>query len=172
MNVRASALRVVLPAVAAAVLAACSKPVVAPPKPEPTVVTPTLAAAPRINIDARGRPTPVVLRVYLLKNASAFEGADFFSLFDREQQVLGDAVLAREEIVLKPGETRTLDARDAEGARVVGVLAAFREVDRAVWRATVPVVPNRGNLVTIRVEDDRISLAATLAPLPPPKKAD
>lgn len=173
MNGHAPLLRLSALALASAcMLAACSKAAVAPPKPDPTVVSVSLAAAAKVNVDSRGRPTPVVVRTYVLKNAAAFEAADFFSLFDRDQQVLGDAVISREEVVLKPGETRTLDAREIEGGKVVAVLAAFREVDRAGWRASAPIVANRDNRIAVSLQDNRVSVTATLAPLPPPKKAD
>lgn len=174
MNLYASKLRAsVLVLMSACVFTACSKIPVAPPKPDPTLVDVGLSAAARVNVDARGRPTPVVVRTYVLKNAAAFEAADFFSLFDRDQQVLGDALVSREEVVLMPGETRTLGVREAEGGRVFAVLAAFREVDRAVWRASAPVVANRTSRISVSLQDNRVTVAATLVPpAAPPKKAD
>lgn len=174
MNVHAPLLRAsAFALVSACLLAACSKPAVAPPKPDPTLVGVSLSAAARVNVDARGRATPVVVRTYVLKNASAFEAADFFSLYERDQQVLAEAVISREEVVLKPGETRTLDVREAEGGKVVAVLAAFREVDRAVWRASAPIVANRTNRIAVSLQDNRVTVAATLAPpAAPAKKAD
>lgn len=143
-------------------LAACSKlpvlPVLPQPKPEPTRVSVSLNAAATVNVDARGRSTPVVVRAYVLKNASAFEAADFFSLFERDKQVLGDLVVWREEVALMPGETRKLDVVEAEG-KVVAVFAAFREIDRAVWRASVPVVASQNNQIVVRLQENRIELA-------------
>lgn len=153
----------------ACALAACASKA-GPPKPEPTVVSVALAAGAAVNVDTRGRATPVVVRTYVLKNTSAFEAADFFSLYERDQQVLGDAVLAREEVVLKPGETRNLAAREIEGGAAVAVLAAFRDVDRAGWRASAPIVANRGNEFTVSVQDNRVTITSRLAPVKPPAK--
>lgn len=152
----------------AALLGACSKPAVVPPKPDPTVLAVGMTAAGKVNVDPRGRPSPVVLRIYVLNNASAFEASDFFSLFDRDKQVLGEAVVSREEVVLKPGERRVLEPRELEEGRLVAVFAAFREVDSAVWRASAPLVANRRNEIEIGVQDNRLSVSARLAPLPPP----
>lgn len=143
-------------------LAACSKLPIMPAKPDPTRVGIRLNAAATVNVDARGRSMPVVVRTYLLKNASAFEAADFFSLFERDKQVLGEAMMVREEVALIPGQTRTLDLVEVEGGRVVAVFAAFREIDRAVWRASVPLVANRTNQIVVTLQDNRVELSSSL----------
>jgi len=155
--------------VVAGSLAACSK-AVAPPKPVPTVIAPTLTASERVNVDARSRSTPVVVRLYQLKSTAAFDAADFFSLFERDQQVLGDTLVAREEWVLQPGQVLKLDPREVEGVKELAVFAAFRDIDRAAWRATVPIVNNRTNEIAVRIEDNRVVLSATLAAEKPAAK--
>ena len=50
--------------IVAAGLAACASP--PPPPPKPTVIQATIETRPTSNPDARGRPSPVVLRFYEL----------------------------------------------------------------------------------------------------------
>lgn len=141
--------------------AACAKlPALPTPRPEPTRVSVNLNAAPNINVDGKGRSTPVVVRAYLLRNSSTFENADFFSLFERDRQVLSDVVI-REEIAIKPGENRTLDFGEVEGGKAVAVFVAFRDIDRAEWRATVPVLANRNNQVVATLQDSRVKLTSS-----------
>lgn len=147
-------------------LAACAKlPAVpawsGPSQPDPTRVSISLNAAATVNVDARGRSTPVVVRTYVLKNASVFDAADFFSLFERDQQVLGGAVVAREEVALMPGEKRTLDLAELDGGKVVAVFVAFREIDRAVWRASIPIVANRASQIVVTLQDNRVELSSS-----------
>ena len=60
--------------------------------PKPTVVSATLIATATVNPDAHKRPSPLVVRVYELKSAAAFDAADFVSLFERDQAThLADA---------------------------------------------------------------------------------
>ena len=59
-----------------------------------------LSAASDVNPDATGRPSPIVVRVYQLRADAAFAAADFFALFDEEQQTLEDVV---EPFLLKIG---------------------------------------------------------------------
>ena len=100
--------RLALTALAALALAGCAgKPIALPPifKPDPTVVRLQLTADAMVNADSRGRATPVVVRYYVLQNTAAFDSADFFSLFERDEALLGAAQLVREEATLMPGQT-------------------------------------------------------------------
>ena len=61
-----------------------------------------------VNPDARKRPSPVVLRVYELKSNALFESADFVSLFEKDQAVLGAELVSREEVILQPNDVKEL----------------------------------------------------------------
>ena len=110
--------RLALTALAALALAGCAgKPIALPPvfKPDPTVVRLQLTADAMVNADSRGRATPVVVRYYVLQNTAAFDSADFFSLFERDEALLGTAVLAREETTLKPGQVLKVEFERDDG---------------------------------------------------------
>lgn len=92
------------------------------------------------NKDAKGRPAPIMVRLYELKSAAAFEEADFFSLQAADKSMLGDDLLARDEFILRPGERRSVDRPSTSGFRQLGILAAYRELPKTIWRA-VYVVP-------------------------------
>jgi type VI secretion system protein VasD len=119
-----------------------------------------LSAAADINPDAAGKPSPVIVRVYQLKGDGAFSGADFFALFDDEMKVLGPDLIGREEYVLTPSETRTVELAVQKTAKFVGVIAAFRDIRNSQWRLVVPA-PLKKNDVTLSVERARVQLAPT-----------
>lgn len=115
--------------VAALTLVACaSKPVV-------SQVKLSIAAGADVNPDARNRPSPITVRVYALKSAATFEAADFFSLFERDATVLGADVVAREELLMRPGDSKPLEMKLPPEAKALAVFAAYRDLDRARWRA-------------------------------------
>ncbi len=121
---------------ASTLLAACAGP--KPPPvllPVPRVLDITLQADTLLNVDARNRAAPLVVRLYFLKSANGFAGADFFSLYERDQTVLGADLVAKEEIQMRPGETRRIVRDLKPDTKTVGVLGAFRELERANWRA-------------------------------------
>lgn len=130
-------------AAAGLLMAGCaSKPVVTP-------VSLTLTAAADANPDARGRASPLTVRVYALKTPGAFEGADFFSLFEKDQATLGAELVQREEMLLRPGESKKLDLTLPADAKAIGVMAAFRDLDRARWREVRAVKPGQAQVLNV-----------------------
>ena len=128
-------------AAAGLLMAGCaSKPVVTP-------VSITLTAAADANPDARGRASPLTVRVYALKSPGPFEGADFFSLFEKDQATLGAELVQREEMLLRPGESKKLDLTLPADAKAIGVMAAFRDLDRARWREVRPITPGQAQVL-------------------------
>jgi type VI secretion system protein VasD len=115
-----------------AALMACSTP---PPKPQPVNLKLNITASADVNPDAQNRPSPVVIRIYQLKDDAAFKGADFFALYDKEEATLAAALVSRVEFELAPGEKKTVDYSVSPDTRFVGVAAAYRDIRNAQWRA-------------------------------------
>jgi type VI secretion system protein VasD len=118
----------------------------------PATLNATLVAAAGVNPDARKRPSPVVVRVFELKAPTLFEQADFVSLYEKDQAVLAAELVSREEFTLRPGETKPLTKPLSPDTKFIGVMAAFRELERARWRAVVPVVAGKKNVVAIDLD--------------------
>ena len=118
-------------------------------KPVVTTVAVSLTAGPDANPDARGRASPLTVRVYALKSTGPFEGADFFSLFEKDQATLGAELVQREEVLLRPGESRKLDFNLPPDAKAIGVMAAFRDLDRARWREVRPVTTGKAQSLDV-----------------------
>ena len=151
---------VLLGVMGCAVLAACAG---KPPKPAKAHLS--IAASADTNPDVAGRPSPVVVRLYQLKDAEAFSNANFFAIFDQEEATLGGSLLSREEFVLNPGESRSLDIAVANEAKFVGLAAAFRDIRNTKWRE-IQAAPVKGltdmikkDALKIVVERSRVTLA-------------
>lgn len=123
----------------------------------------TLSASDQLNPDLNGRPSPIVVRLIELKNPVAFENADFFSLYERAKESLAPDLVASEELELRPGETRELKLSVNEGSRYVGVLAAYRDLPETRWRYVVTLAPVQLTRSTLRLEQNGIQQAETLA---------
>ncbi|HKX43230.1 MAG TPA: type VI secretion system lipoprotein TssJ [Burkholderiaceae bacterium] len=101
----------------------------------------SLQAERLLNTDKLQGSASLALRVYLLRDADAFQRATFDSLYDNDEAVLGAALLRREMLHLRPGETRELVLALGSDARFVAVFAAYRELERSQWRSVL-VLPS------------------------------
>jgi type VI secretion system protein VasD len=113
---------------------------------------------PGSNPDLTGRPSPVVVRVYELKSLAAFNGADFFSLYEKEQETLGADLIGREEYHLRPGETRPYQRQLQPDTKFIGVVAAFRDIETARWRQSAAVPTKRRPTLTVGVEAQAVTV--------------
>ena len=105
----------------------------------PAPYTVFITADPAINVDRQNRATPVQVRLFELKNSSNFESIDFYTLFEKDEQALGSDVVAREQLVLQPGQSVSLIRKAKPEARMLGVFVAFRSIDKSAWRAVAPL---------------------------------
>lgn len=121
---------IVIFAIVSLALTACAA---KPPK--PVKARAQLVVSSDVNPDTAGRASPIVVRLFQLKNDGEFAAADFFALYEKEKETLGTSLISREEYVLAPGETRTLEMPINADARFVGAVAAYRDIRAAHWRA-------------------------------------
>jgi len=149
--------RLLVPVLAAALIAGCASP---PKPPPPTVIKVNVEVVPGVNPDSRGRASPVVVKFFELKSLAAFESADFFSLFEKDKETLGAESVAREEMQLQPQENRKFERELQPETRFVGAVAAFRDLERATWRAAVAVPAHKTTPVTIRLDARSVALTA------------
>jgi type VI secretion system protein VasD len=131
-------------------------------RPQPVPMTGTISAAADLNPSATQRPSPLVLRIYELRSDTAFNKADFITLYQSEQAAIGADLVLKDEFVLTPGESRPYQRTLSIETRWLAVFGAYRNVERAVWRAIAAVPPGRSLQLAIRAESQALSL--TLKP--------
>jgi type VI secretion system protein VasD len=168
----AAPLALVLPTAFALLLGACSsmpKIVFTPPPPPPAHLLTSVAATAQINPDTRQRASPLLVRVYELKADTAFNNADFMSLYQADSATLAADVVHREEFILQPGEKRSFDRLLDDKVRFVGVLAAYRNIEKARWRA-IAAVPAASASQQVKVDVDALAVAVSVAAAPPAAK--
>jgi type VI secretion system protein VasD len=124
----------------------------------PPLVQGTIKAEPAVNPDRGGRPSPIVVRVYELKAVAAFNGADFFALYDKEQETIGGDLVGREEFLLQPSESRQYRRQFQPDTKFIGVIGAYRDLEQSRWRQVVPVPAKGKATLTIGVQARAITL--------------
>lgn len=122
---------------AIAVLAACGAPE-EPEEPE-TVVNLRVTAGTNINPDVDGRPSPAVMRLFVLSTEDAFRTATYFELRDEAEDILGDTLLAEADMLLNPGSSREQRIIVPNDARTMAVVVDYQDIENAVWRGHISI---------------------------------
>ena len=146
-------------------LVGCATP---PPPPVVSELQLSVVAGADVNPDARKRASPVLVRIYALKSAAPFEAADFFSLFEKDTATLGGELVQREEFLLRPGEEKALPLKFGPEVKAIGVMVAFRDLERARWRDVHSIAIGKPAELKVRLTGSQIGLEHKL--LPPPVK--
>jgi type VI secretion system protein VasD len=136
-------------------LAGCASP---PPPPVVSNIQLSVAAGADANPDARKRASPVTVRVYALKSSAPFDAADFFSLYEKDTATLGAELVQREEFLLRPGEEKAIPLKFGPEVKAIGVMAAFRDLERARWRAVHVVDIGKSVELKVKLSGSQISL--------------
>ena len=127
-----------------------------PSAPEPIELT--LQASARLNPDDASQSLPTVLRILQLKSGRKMEQAEFTRVYRDAKEVLGEDLLAVDELVIGPGETvkRKLDRQ--EGAGAVAVVALFRRPTGFSWRVLRELPKGGAAKLSVTVEGYRVEL--------------
>ncbi len=147
---------------------ACAKPPPPPPPPVVSEIQLQVLAGADVNPDARKRASPVTVRIYALKSAAPFEAADFFSLFDKDTATLGGELVQREEFLLRPGDQKALPLKFGPEVKAIGVMVAYRDLERARWREVHAIDIGKAVELKVRLNGSQITMEKKLLPPPPP----
>ncbi len=109
----------------------------APPPKEIPQIEIAIEASPGLNPDDKGRPSPILLRVYELRGESVFQEADFFSLQNSDKTTLAADMLTVDQFVLRPSDVRSIRRSLHPQTTAIGVFAGYRDLPNASWRAVL-----------------------------------
>ena len=116
-----------------------------------TSISSKITSATNINPDINKDPSPVALSIFELNDVSAFQRADFFTLYSNATEGLGHALLYQKNLVVIPGQTLTVDIPYVKGAHFVGYIAAYRNLKHIAWKGHVGIHPKGISGQKIRV---------------------
>ena len=114
-----------------------------------------------VNPDASNKPSPLFLRFYELQSNKVFENADFVDLYEKDSEVLGGDLVAKQELKrVTPGESRKENFVLNKDTRFIAIYAEFFNYNDSKFRIVVPVENNNvfQDKVDIRISGNKISL--------------
>jgi len=151
------------------ILAGCgSKPPAVPEQPKPIAVSVSVIASPDLNPNREGRPSPVFLRLLVLRDGTKFLDAGFDEVTGKLDQTLAGSLIGRDERLVQPGVTLKIPLEIAPEARMLGVVAEFADLPASRWRASTALTAESLKDHTLRVVVGRQSVSADLAALQGP----
>ncbi|MBD8543059.1 type VI secretion system lipoprotein TssJ [Oxalobacteraceae sp. CFBP 8761] len=121
-----------------------------------------LHAATRLNVNERGQPLALAVRLYKLRQKDAFEEAPYAAFLDpqQERERLGADLVDVREIMLVPGQRYEVTEKVAREAGHVGIVALFHNPAAGHWRTTVSSVEAERNGVNIGLHACAMSVAS------------
>lgn len=115
---------------------------------------------PNINPDEAGRSSPLVIRVFELKDARQFQTEDFIGLFQESKERLGGDLIAEYRLrEFAPGLNRTEVLKVDPAVQYIGLLAEFVQYENAQARLVFPIEPHRTTETIIWVNKTSIRLS-------------
>jgi type VI secretion system protein VasD len=93
-----------------------------------------ISSTANLNVNRYNEALPVVVRIYQLTDAQAFNNASFEDLWKKDALTLGSTLLTKEELTLQPSSKQTVSFERHEAAQYVGLFAMFRNRDDNQWR--------------------------------------
>ena len=109
---------------------------------------------------ADGAGRPVQVRLLKLATVNDFMEADFFALDADPAAALGKALMGEEKLTLGPGQVQVWQREFEDEARFVGVMAAYRDIGTAHWRAFAEVPRNQTTLLDAEARRRPVSSSA------------
>jgi len=101
---------------------------------------------------------PVAIRLFALKNAFAFQQADFEALTTNEAETLRPALLARWEFIVTPGASVAFKDNVPPEATVFGAIGLFRDITGGSWRSILALDPGKENNIIVSVAGKNVGL--------------
>lgn len=126
--------------------------------PDPTTASIHLSASSDANPDRNDRPSPILVRIYELRSAGVFQGTDFFTLLEQDSAVLGGDQVSRWDYQLEPGQQESLSFTAQPGSGYVGIVAAYRDIEHARWRAVRALEAHQTNDLEVLVGRSEVSV--------------
>jgi type VI secretion system protein VasD len=124
----------------------------------PINTTIKITVSAQVNPDVDKRTSPIVIRIFKLKSLGNYNESDFYGLFEDYESVLGSDLLSTEQIHLNPGDVRTLKHKTIPEAQYFAVVAAYRDINQAIWRDFVTLATGKTTQVLVVVDKLNISV--------------
>jgi type VI secretion system protein VasD len=96
-----------------------------------------VSASSSANPSPSGSATPTAVEIFVLKSPGRFQSLDYFQL--KGGSSLGEDLVERKTVSVRPGQSADLVINPGVDGAYAGVIAGFRDIENARWRALTPI---------------------------------
>lgn len=115
-----------------------------------------------LNPDLYGRASPVVVTIYQLKSPYAFRQSDYQALAQNSGKVLSEDLIDKTTIEVRPSEAKAVSLPISTEAQYLGVVAAYRNINHAVWHKVVKIEKRKGLHPVLKLDLQSQGFTATI----------
>lgn len=121
--------------------------------PQPKLIPVRIHAGSNLNADSAGRGLAVVMKIYKLRDATAFMQAPYDAFVDaaKGKEMFGSDVIEMREAVLTPGQRLETKEKMTQEMAYLGIVTLFRSPAPERWRFAFAQTDIEKNGVTIGV---------------------
>ncbi|HKT95955.1 MAG TPA: type VI secretion system lipoprotein TssJ [Paraburkholderia sp.] len=119
-----------------------------------------LSADETLNPDETGHPTPVVVRIYQLRDRKAFDSVSRADLAKGDRTLLATDLNAELSAVLNPGASASLSQRMQPGTQFVAIVVLYRTTDAdGAWKQVIATKKLRADAaLKVMIDADQVRL--------------
>jgi type VI secretion system protein VasD len=131
----------------------------------PRSVALRLHAAPKLNVDSKGRPLALVARVYTLRRNAAFEAAPYATFLTpgADREAFGADLVEVKDVTLVPGQRYEIVEKVAREAAYVGIVALFHSPAPQRWRLSFAAAEAENAGITVALQACALAAGAGAA---------
>lgn len=114
-----------------------------PPSAAPSPMHLELSASPRINLNLRHEPSPLVITIFQLHTQQQFLASPFEKLILAPNEELKESLIDLYQYEIRPGEKVHLNQTLLPEAHYLGIIAGYQTIPAAKWRVLMPIQENQ-----------------------------
>lgn len=99
----------------------------------------TANSAQDLNPTPQGRPSPVVVTFYQLKDPTKFKKINYQQLAADKTEIFGDSLLDSTQVEMRPHQQLTKNISLWPETRYLGITAAYRNIANAKWKLVTSI---------------------------------
>lgn len=111
-----------------------------------------------LNPDINAQASPLVVTMYQLKSSDNFQTSDYFPLVDNAKDILGNNLIAQDQIEIRPNQTIEIKKILSKETKFIAFVASYRDIDNASWKNIMPLTSIKHKKLSVQLDSETLKL--------------